>query len=123
MNMKKISLITLVLFILSSCSHTVEFVRRDTSPVKQGVVRYYPTDKPEHEAKYREDLKNKATNFCGGDYTITKEYQARDESNTSAGVATGFGVGSHSSVIFGGAGPRTTMYNFVEFTCNAAGPN
>lgn len=116
--MKIHGLFILSVLFVSGCSHTVEFVRRDTSPQKQGVVRYYPTDKPEHEAKYRQDLKNKATNFCGGDYTITKEYQARDESNSSAGVATGFGIGGHSSVIFGGAGPRTTMYNFVEFTCN-----
>lgn len=115
--MKNASLITLMLLILSSCSHTVEFVRRDTTPQKQAVVRYYPTDKPEHEAKYRKDLQKKATGFCDGDYTITKEYQARDESNTSAGVATGFGIGGNSSVIFGGAGPRTTMYNFVEFVC------
>lgn len=114
--MKNLSLMTLTLFILSGCSHTVEFVRRDTSPQKQAVVRYNPTDKPEHEAKYREDLKNKATSFCGGDYTITKEYQARDESNSSAGVATGFGVGN-SAIMFGGSGPRTSMYNFVEFTC------
>ena len=114
--MKKTSLISLSLLILSGCSHTVEFVRRDTSPQKQAVVRYYPTDKPETEAKYREDLKKKATEFCGSDYTITKEYQARDESNTTTGVSTGFGLGN-SAVMFGGAGPRTTMYNFVEFTC------
>ncbi|MES2803544.1 MAG: hypothetical protein V4654_13705 [Bdellovibrionota bacterium] len=115
--MKSLAFITPVLLILCSCSHTVEFVRRDTAPQKQAVVRYYPTDKPETEAKYREDLKSKATNYCGGEYTITKEYQARDESNTSAGVATGFGIGGNSSVMFGGSGPRTTMYNFVEFTC------
>lgn len=114
--MKKLSLITPLLFILSSCSHTVEFVRRDTSPTKQAVVRYYPTDKPETEAKYREDLKKKATNFCGGDYTITREYQARDESNSSAGIATGVGIG-HGAIMVGGSGPRTTMYNFVEFSC------
>ncbi|AZZ36296.1 hypothetical protein CIK05_05660 [Bdellovibrio sp. qaytius] len=114
--MKKASLICLTLLILTSCSHTVEFVRRDTSPQKQAVVRYYPTDKPETEAKYREDLKKQATNYCGGDYTITKEYQARDESNSSAGVATGIGFGN-SAVMFGGSGPHTTMYNFVEFTC------
>ena len=114
--MNKISLISLTLLILTSCSHTVEFVRRDTTPVKQAVVRYYPTDKAENEAKYREDLKKKATDYCGGEYTITKEYQARDESNTTTGVSTGFGFGN-SAVMFGGAGPRTTMYNFVEFAC------
>ena len=114
--MKKTILLPLTLLFTFSCSHTVEFVRRDTSPQKQAVVRYYPTDNAEKEAKYREDFKKQATNYCGGDYTITKEYQARDESNTSAGVATGFGLGN-SSVMFGGSGPRTTMYNFVEFVC------
>ena len=114
--MKQTSLLLLTLLFTFSCSHTVEFVRRDTSPQKQAVVRYYPTDTAEKEAKYREDLKKQALSYCGGDYTITKEYQARDESNSSAGVATGFGIGN-SSVMFGGAGPRTTMYNFVEFVC------
>ncbi|WP_409479802.1 hypothetical protein [Pseudobdellovibrio sp. HCB154] len=114
--MKTPSLIASMLLILSSCSHTVEFVRRETSPTKQAVVRYYPTDKPEKEAKYREDLKKKATGFCNGDYTITREYQARDESNTSAGIATGVGIG-HGAIMVGGSGPSTTMYNFVEFTC------
>lgn len=114
--MKNLILITPLLLILSSCSHTVEFVRRDTSPSKQAVVRYYPTDKADTEAKYRDDLKKKATDFCGGEYTITKEYQARDESNTSTGIATGVGIGN-GAIMVGGSGPRTTMYNFVEFTC------
>lgn len=114
--MKTLSLIATMLLIFSSCSHTVEFVRRDTSPTKQAVVRYYPTDKADTEAKYREDLKKKATGFCNGDYTITREYQARDESNSSAGIATGVGIGS-GAIMVGGSGPRTTMYNFVEFTC------
>lgn len=114
--MKTLSLIASMLLILSSCSHTVEFVRRDTSPTKQAVVRYYPTDKPDTEAQYREDLKKKATGFCNGDYTITREYQARDESNSSAGIATGVGIGN-GAIMVGGSGPRTTMYNFVEFTC------
>lgn len=114
--MKKLSLISMTMLILASCSHTVEFVRRDSVPQKQAIVRYYPTDKAETEAKYRDDLKIKATEYCGGEYTITKEYQARDESNASTGVSTGFGFGN-SAVMFGGAGPHTTMYNFVEFTC------
>lgn len=104
------------MLILSGCSHTVEFVRRDTSPQKQAVVRYTPTDKPEDEAKYREDLKKKATNFCAGDYSITREYQARDESNSSAGLSTGFGMGN-AGIMVGGSAPRSTMYNFVEFAC------
>lgn len=114
--MKKLRLITSLWLIFSGCSHTVEFVRRDTSPTKQAVVRFYPTDKPETEAKYREDLKKKATHFCNGDYIITREYQARDESNSSAGIATGVGIG-HGSIMVGGSGPSTTMYNFVEFSC------
>ncbi|MCM2354828.1 MAG: hypothetical protein NDI63_14505 [Pseudobdellovibrio sp.] len=114
--MKNHGLLILSFILLSSCSHTVEFVRRETSPTRQAVVRYYPTDKPEKEAKYREDLKKKATGFCNGDYTITREYQARDESNTSTGIATGVGIG-HGAIMVGGSGPSTTMYNFVEFSC------
>lgn len=114
--MKTHGFFILSVFIVSGCSHTVEFVRRDTSPVRQAIVRYYPTDKPDKEAKYREDLKKKATSFCGGEYTITKEYQARAESTTSTGVATGIGIG-HGAIMVGGSGPSTTMYNFVEFTC------
>lgn len=116
LNMKNLILVFLAIYILSACSHTVEFIRRETSPQKQAVVRYYPTDKPEIEAKYREDLKKKATEFCDGDYTITREYQARDESNSSAGIATGVGIG-HGAIMVGGSGPKTTMYNFVEFSC------
>lgn len=115
--MKKHGFFILSIVLLSSCSHTVEFVRRETSPTKQAIVRYYPTDKPEKEAKYREDLKKKATGFCDGDYTITREYQARDESTSSAGIATGVGIGNSGAIMVGGSGPRTTMYNFVEFTC------
>ena len=114
--MKNHGFFILSLLLITSCSHTVEFVRRETSPTKQAVVRYYPTDKPDTEAKYREDLKKKATGFCNGDYTITREYQARDESNSSAGIATGVGIGT-GAIMVGGSGPRTTMYNFVEFTC------
>lgn len=114
--MKNLSLLATFILVLSSCSHTVEFVRRETSPTKQAVVRYSPTDKPETEAKYRDDLKKKATSYCDGDYMITREYQARDESNSSAGLATGFGIGN-GAVMVGGSGPRTAMYNFVEFAC------
>lgn len=114
--MKKLILIAPVLLFLTGCSHTVEFVRRDTSPQKQAVVRYSPTEKPDVEAKYRDDLQKKATQFCGGDYQITREYQARDESRSSAGVATGVGFGS-GAIMVGGGGPSTSMYNFVEFTC------
>jgi hypothetical protein len=113
--MKKIIIATALLF-LFSCSHTVEFVRKESTPQKQAIVRYPPSSE-KNETKYREDLKKQAHQFCSGDYEITKEYQARDESSSSAGVATGIGIGHSGSVIVGGSGPRTSMYNFVEFIC------
>lgn len=115
-SLSKNRLFPFIFVVCSSCSHTVEFVRRETTPQKKAVIRYYPTDKPETEAKYRDDLQKKATDFCGGPFTITREYQARDESSSSAGVTTGFGFGN-SAVMIGGSGPRTSMYNFVEFFC------
>lgn len=101
---------------LCACS-TVEFVRKDLTPHRQGVVRYLPTDSADREAKYRADLNKKATDFCGGPYKVTREYQALEESGSSAGVGTGFGVGA-GAIFVGGADRGTTMYNYVEFTCS-----
>ena len=112
--MKKYTII--LLLALSGCT-TVEFVRKDISPKKQAIVRYAPTASESKEIRYREEVKRQALIFCGTDYEITKEYQARDEANTSAGVGTGFGMGGGGTIFVSGAGRNTQMYNFVEFAC------
>ena len=106
----------LSLALLSGCT-TVEFVRKDLTPSKKAVVRYSPSSSPSSEAKYRDELKKQAMGFCGGDFEITKEYQAKDETGTSTGLGTGFGVGAASSIFIGGSRGNTAMYNFVEFSC------
>lgn len=106
----------LILFFLTGCT-TVEFVRKDIIPKKQAIVRYSPPSSESQEAKYREEVKRQALIFCGTDFEITKEYQARDEANTSAGVGTGFGIGGGSTILISGANRNTAMYNFVEFAC------
>lgn len=104
--------LTLGLACFFSCS-TVEFVRKDFSPKKQAIVRYPPTS---NDTKYRENLNQRATEFCGGPYQITKEYQAREETGNSVGVGTGVGIGM-GGVMIGGSNRATSMYNFVEFDC------
>ena len=99
-------------FLLTSCT-TAEFVRKDTSPTKQGVIRY-PSNSSREE-KYRNDLKKKVRDFCGGDYKITKEYQAREQVGSS-GMGTGMGIGM-GGIFLGGSNVSTEMFNFVEFTC------
>lgn len=112
---KKLSL-CLILLGISGCT-TIEFVRKDLSPRRQAIVRFVPPSNTKREADYREELKKQATAFCGGGYEITKEYQAREETGSSAGVGTGFGIGSSSSIFVGGSDRGTAMYNFVEFVC------
>lgn len=104
------------LFLMTGCTTTVEFVRKDLTPRKQAVVRYYPSSSAGSEAKYRAEVDRQAVIFCGGGYDITKEYQARDETGNSAGVGTGVGIGM-GAVYLGGASRDTAMYNFVEFAC------
>lgn len=113
--MKKLFLLPF-LFCFAACA-TVEFVRKDTSPKKQAVVRHSPASTPEKEAKYREEVAKKANEFCGSSgFDITKEYQAREESG-STGVSTGLGVGMGGAFSIGAAHRNTSMSNYVEFTC------
>lgn len=105
------------LFLLICGCTTVEFVRKDFTPRRQAVVRFTPPSNPRREADYRTELAKQATNFCGGAYEITKEYQAREETGTAAGVGTGFGIGTSGSIFVGGSDRSTAMYNFVEFFC------
>lgn len=103
-----------------SCT-TVEFVRKDIIPQKQGILRYSPTSSAETETKYKSEVTKKAQQFCGTDFTITKEYQALSESKSSTGFGTGIGFGSgggaSSSIMVGTSAPSQSMYNYVEFTC------
>lgn len=116
--MKNIILTTL-LTLISSCT-TVEFVRKDLTPEKKGVLRYAPPSDTKQELKYKAEVNKKATEFCGTDYKITREYQALDESDSSVGVGTGFGFGASNTMIIGGSRPTRSMANFVEFSCEAS---
>lgn len=109
-------LMTLAALAISGCT-TVEFVRKDTVPVKQGVLRHSPPSNDEKALEYRKKVNEKALEFCGGAYNITKEYQALGEAPSSAGVGTGFGIGGSSSIFIGSSSRSSAMYNFVEFTC------
>ena len=113
--LKRFSLAVLCLNIVG-CT-TVEFVRKDITPRKQAVLKYAPASSPEREAKYRIEVNKQAANFCGGEFDITKEFQAREETGSSAGIGTGFGIGSSSSIFVGGSDRSTAMYNFVEVAC------
>lgn len=103
------------LFLLSGCT-SVEFVRKDFTPKKQATLRYPSQSSRSDDLKFREKISSEARNFCDGDYTITKEYQARDEGNSSVGVGTGFGLGT-GSVFMGTSDRGSSMYNFAEVSC------
>jgi hypothetical protein len=120
--MKNAIAFAIVLSLLTACT-TVEFVRKDLSPQKQGILRYAPTSSEKREAEYREKIKKAATDFCGGDFDITKEYQAREYTGHSSGVGvgTGFGVGV-GGIAIGTGQQSTAMYNFIEFTCKKTTP-
>jgi hypothetical protein len=108
-------LVAMDLFLVGCTS--VDFVRKDLSPQKQGILRHSPTTDASKAEKYRQEVDKKATEFCGGKYHITKEYQAQDESNSSTGVGTGFGFGG-GGIMVGASSPNRSMYNFIEFSCD-----
>jgi hypothetical protein len=86
------------------------------------VLRYPPQSNPDREAEFRAKMSAKATDFCGGKYEITREFEARDETGTSTGFGTGVGVGTGGTgfgtgVIVGTSVPNTAMYHFVEVAC------
>jgi len=107
----------LLLLLTASCT-TVEFVRKDLSPQRRAILRYAPQSNSEHEAKYRTKLNQQATDFCGGNFQIIKEYEALQETNNppSIGFGTGFGYGG-SGIIVGGSAPSSRTYHFVEINC------
>ena len=101
---------------ITGCT-TVEFIRKDFTPRKQGILRYAPTSSESREAKYRAEVKKQATDFCGTEFEIIREFQAREETGSASGIGTGFGIGSGGSIFVGGSERSTAMYNFVEFAC------
>ncbi len=126
------TLILLLFLVLTGCT-TVDFVRKDLTPHKQAVLRYEPTSNPKTEEKYRAKLNEQSTNFCGGNYSIVKEYEALTEtprsSGVTTGVGTGFGTGRRGMGFgFGGlvigapAGSSEKMYHFVEIDCGEKAP-
>lgn len=114
--MKHHSFIITLFFLICGCT-TVEFVRKDFTPIKKGVIRHALTSNPSRQAEYRELVNKEAKNFCGGEFEINKEYQAREETGSSTGVGTGVSIGRRSSIFIGGSDRSTAMYNFIEFVC------
>lgn len=111
--------ILFVLIICSGCT-SVNFVRKDFTPQKQAVLKYQATSDSNKDQKYKNKVDKEARQFCGGDFAITKEYQAREYTDTSSGVGTGFGVG-FGGVMLGASQSDTAMYTFVEVACKAEG--
>ena len=118
--MRRGTILLIAMFFVSGCT-TVEFVRKDLTPKKSAVLRYAPQSDPGREAEFRAKMNQKANDFCGGKFEITREFEARDETGTSTGIGTGIGVGSGrgfgTGVIIGGSAPNTAMYHFVEIAC------
>ena len=113
--MRHLLFISLALF-LAGCT-TVEFVRKDLTPKKQAVLRYDPPSSAKSEEKYRTKLNEQASGFCGGKFTIVKEYEALQESGRSTGVGTGIGLG-FGGILIGGSSRDQQMYHFVEIACD-----
>lgn len=113
----KYSIFIMSLFLLICGCTTVEFVRKDFTPSKKGIIRHALTSNPSRQAKYRELVNKEATSFCSGEFEVKKEYQAREETGSSAGVGTGVSIGRSSSIFIGGSDRSTAMYNFIEFVC------
>lgn len=104
-----------VLFFLGGCT-TVEFVRKDTTPEKKAVLRHTPPSDEKKAAKYKDEVNKKAHEFCGGDFNVTKEYQARQPTGSSTGLGTGVGLGM-GGIMLGTSHQSSVMYNFVELSC------
>lgn len=111
--------ILLVLF--TGCATTVEFVRKDLTPEKRATLRYPAGSSKEQQ--YRDKLTEQARGFCGGEFKITREYEAREETGGSTGVGTGIGagLGRHSGIgvglSLGTANRNTAMYHFTDISC------
>lgn len=113
--MKQIGILS-ILLLLAGCT-TVEFVRKDFVPHKQGILRHSVPSSAESQVKYRDEVNKNAREFCGGDFSILKEYEALDESRSAAGIGTGFGFGHRSAIMIASSNQNQMMYSFVEFSC------
>lgn len=110
--------------LLTTACTSVEFVRKDLTPAKSAILRYPPQSKPDKEKKHRDKLNEEATAYCGGPYTITREYEALTETPRSSGVTTGIGLGTGigrggfgTGIGFGTSVPREDNYHYVELAC------
>ena len=124
--------ITLCFFLfLASCT-SVEFVRKDLTPRKQGVLRYSPTSSADREKEARDKVTQKATEFCGGAFQIVRECQAREDGGgTGFGTGIGFGGGGAGVMLGtstrkgpppGRAGPRAIL-RFIILSNSLVGKN
>jgi hypothetical protein len=115
MKLFNFSAVLVFLFLLSGCT-TVDFVRKDLTPKKTAVLRYSPQSSAKGDEKHKAKLSEQARGFCGGDFEITKEYEALQETGSSTGVGTGVGFGM-GGIFIGGANRNEQMYHFVEIAC------
>ena len=118
------SFLLLFTLVLSGCT-TVDFVRKDLTPEKRAIVRYPPQSKPESESKYRAELESEATEFCGGPYEITREYEQLTETPGTTGIGTGLGFGYGrrgfgTGLALGTSFPQERTYHYVELACGKA---
>lgn len=107
--------VLIILLFISACT-SVEFVRKETSPERKGLIRHFPTTDQEKAAEYRVKVNKAANDFCGGEFNISREFQAREESGSGVGTGVGFGSGG-GSIFLGGSNRGSTMYNYVEIIC------
>lgn len=118
-----LTLLALSVGVVAGCT-TVDVVRREITPTKQLVVRYVPQSNPDKEAKRRDLVNQKAREFCGGEFHITREYEALEETggSTGVGIGTGFGYNRGFGTVFsvGTAARNTQMYRFVDIACGLA---
>jgi hypothetical protein len=112
----EIRLLVLATLVLVSGCTTVEFVRKDFTPNKQATLRYPAQSSQIDDTKYRKKLNTEAIEFCGGEYIITKEYQAREVGSSAVGVGTGVGIGA-GSIFMGTTDRGSSMNNFAEISC------
>jgi hypothetical protein len=112
--MKTKNILTVILFFIGGCT-TVEFVSKEVTPTRQATLRHLTPSSNTSYVDYRDKVNKKASEFCEGDFEITNEYQALEESNSST-RASSIGLGS-GTIFAGGAHRGPTTYNMVEVAC------
>lgn len=58
------------LFLLSACATNSEWVRRDYTPNRKGIVRYKNVDHPSSLEALQADAGDKMSSFCGGQHNV-----------------------------------------------------